>query len=568
MEDSITLPNNLALLKAMILDYQGKLTDKDKALAQEREALKKERETSRKKCEELKKEREQSQVFSKKIEDQKVEMARQHEKINQLRQRVQHLLNQRYSKKSEKLHDDQLSLFDEADLIQDIATKEIKKLNEIVVAEHTRQSSARKPLPKDLPREKIIHDLSEEEKQCACGHVLHRIGEDISEKLEFVPAQIKVIEHIRCKYACRACENMKIATLPLQPIPKSIASPGLLSHILISKYADHLPLYRQEVILQRMGIDLARATLCTWVLRCAELMEPLVVLLKEMICKGSYVQADETFLQVLNEPNKSNDSKSYMWVYRGGLLEKKAIVYEYQPSRAGIAAEKFLMGFEGVLQTDAYSGYHRFNLIEKIIQVACWAHVRRKFMEIIKISKEKGKAFEAILMIRKLYAIEKEAREKFLDFTERQTLRQERAPPILKEFKEWLDKTILQVPPQSQLSKAIAYALNQWPMLTVYVDYGEIEIDNNLVENAIRPFALGRKNWLFMGSERGARAGAIFYSLLATCKINLIEPYAYFKYILDQLPRCKTDEERRVLLPQFVKSGQLVKAYSQSTWDA
>ena len=561
MEDSIILPDNLALLKAMILDYQGKLTEKNEALRKNNKLLKQEREIS-------KKEREHYQTLSKKFKDQKIEMARQHEKINQLRQRLQYVLNQRYGKKSEKLSDNQLNLFDEADFIQDSATDEIKKINDVIVAEHTRRSSARKPLPKDLPREKIIHDLSEEEKQCTCGHALHRMGEDISEKLEFIPAQIKVIEHIRCKYACRGCEQIKMAALPLQPIPKSIASPGLLSHILISKYADHLPLYRQEVILQRMGVDLARATLCTWVLRCAELMEPLVVLLKEMICKGSYVQADETFLQVLNEPNKSNDSKSYMWVYRGGLPEKKAIVYEYQPSRAGVAAEKFLIGFEGVLQTDAYAGYNRFNLIEKVIQAACWAHVRRKFMDIIKVSKEKGKAFEAVLMVRKLYAIEKEAREKFLDFTERQALRQERAPPILKDFKEWLDKTILQVPPQSQLAKAIAYALNQWPMLTVYVDDGEIEIDNNLVENAIRPFAVGRKNWLFMGSERGARAGAIFYSLLATCKINLVEPYAHFKYILDQLPRCKTNDERRALLPQFVKSGQLVKAYSQSTWDA
>jgi transposase len=567
MEDSITLPNDLTLLKEMILDYHGKLSEKNRELKENRNALKETDEV-------LEKERIESEILTKEIHDQrkeiqyqKNEIARQHNKIDQLRQRLQYLLNQRYGRKSEKLSDNQLNLFDEADLIQDSATQEIKKIDEILVAAHARQSSARKPLPKDLPREKIIHDLSEEEKQCACGHILHRMGEDVSEKLEFIPAQIKVIEHIRCKYACRACEKIKMATLPLQPIPKSIASPGLLSHILISKYADHLPLYRQEVILQRMGVDLARATLCTWVLRCAELMEPLIILLKEMICKGTYVQADETFLQVLNEPNKSNDSKRYMWVYRGGLPTKKAVVYDYQASRAGMAAEKFLVGFEGVLQTDAYAGYNRFNAIKNVIQAACWSHVRRRFMDIVKISKAKGKAFEAILMIRKLYVIEKEAKEKYLDFAERQALRQERALPLLTEFKQWLDKTGQHVPPQSQLSKAISYALNQWSMLTVYVDYGEIEIDNNLVENAIRPFALGRKNWLFMGSETGARAGAVLYSLLATCKLNLVEPYAYFKYILDQLPHCKIDEQRRALLPQFVKSDQLVKAYSQSTWD-
>jgi transposase len=268
----------------------------------------------------------------------------------------------------------------------------------------------------------------------------------------------------------------------------------------------------------------------------------------------------------MNKPDKPNGAKSYMWIYRGGLPEKRSVVYEYQASRAGISAEKFLAGFEGVLQTDAYRGYNRFSAIKTVIQAGCFAHVRRKFMDIINVSKAKGKVFEAILIIRKLYAIEKEAKGKFLDFTEHQALRQERALPLLKELKEWLDKTIQHVPPQSEIAKAISYALNQWAMLTVYVNHGEVEIDNNLVENAIRPFALGRRNWLFMGSETGARAGAIFYSLLNTCKINCVEPYAYFKYILDQLPHCKTDEERRALLPQFVKSEQLVKGYSQSTW--
>ena len=558
MENSITLPDDPALLKVMILSYQGQLAAQDKALREERKALKEERETS-------KKERLAYEALCKALTHQKSEIACQHEEINRLRQRIQALLNQRYGKKSEKLSDNQLNLFDEADFSASLSAEVSEETHEMVISEHTRRSVGRKPLPKDLPREKIIHDLSEEEKQCTCGHRLHCMGEDISEKLEFIPAQIKVIEHIRRKYACRRCEHVKIAALPLQAIPKSIASPGLLSHILLCKYADHLPLYRQEIILQRMGIDLPRATLCGWVLRCAELMDPLVVLLKDMICQGSYVQADETFLQVLNVPHKSNDSKSYMWVYRGGLPEKKSVVYEYQASRAGISAEKFLAGFEGVLQTDAYGGYNRFGAIKTVIQAGCFAHVRRKFMDIIKISKAKGKAFEAILMIRKLYTIEKEARVKFLDFTERQALRQEQALPILEELKAWLDNTIQHVPPQSEMAKAISYTLNQWAALIVYVNHGEVEIDNNLVENAIRPFALGRKNWLFMGSETGARAGAIFYSLLNTCKINLVEPYAYFKYILDQLPRCKTDEERRALLPQFVQSDQLTKGYLQST---
>lgn len=491
------------------------------------------------------------------------------EEIERLNFLLQQALIYRYGKRSEIIPSNQLSFFDEADVPEEIAVEEIKQADEeITIPAHTRKHPGRKPLPKALPRERVIYDLSDKEKICACGHTLHQIGEDISEKLEFVPAQLKVIEQVRCKYACRACEGgVKMAPLPLQPIPKSIATPGLLSHIIICKYEDHLPLYRQEKILERIGIDLARSTLCFWVLSCAELMSPLVHLLKEIIQAGSYTQADETPVQVLNEPKKSNTSKSYMWVYRGGLEKEKSIVYDYQPSRAGDAAINFLRGFKGFLQTDGYSGYNGFAINKDVTQAGCWAHARRKFVAIVKTSKSPGKAHEAISTIKKLYAIEKEAHEKKLNHVERQLLRQEKAKPILDKFKIWLEKTHAGVPPKSNIGLAIQYAINQWDMLITYIDYGECEIDNNLIENNIRPFALGRKNWLFMGSDRGARAGAVFYSLIATCKLYDIEPYAYFKYVLDQLPRHKTDEERKKLLPHCVDRELLAKAYAQATWD-
>jgi transposase len=463
------------------------------------------------------------------------------DEIADLRFKLQKALMARFGRRTEKFSPHQLNLFDEAAPSEPDVTQDIQQADEeITIASHTRKKSGRKPLPKHLPREQIVHDLRDEEKICACGHALHRIGEDISEKLEFIPAQVKVIQHVRCKYACRACEGAVImAALPPQPIPKSIASPGLLSHVIVSKYEDHLPLYRQEQMLQRMGIEMARATLCFWVLKSAEVLRPLRDGLKEDIIIHTYTQADETPVQVLNEPDKPNTSKSYMWVYYGGTPDKKSIVYDYQPTRSGQAAANFLYGFKGVLQTDGYGGYNPFDSKPDVIHIGCWAHCRRKFAEIIKVSKTSGKAVVAVNYIRQLYAIEKEARENHGSHEQRYHLRQQRAGPILLEFKSWLDETQHQVPPQSHIGKAIAYALNQWHLLIKYIDHGEVEIDTNRLENMIRPFALGRKNWLFMGSDKGAEAGAIIYSLLATCKANLIEPYAYLKYVLDQLPRCK-----------------------------
>ena len=490
------------------------------------------------------------------------------DEIVDLRFKLQKALMARFGRRTEKFSPHQLNLFDEAAPSEPDVTQDIQHADEeITIASHTRKKSGRKPLPKHLPREQIVHDLRDEEKICACGHALHRIGEDISEKLEFIPAQVKVIQHVRCKYACRACEGAVImAALPPQPIPKSIASPGLLSHVIVSKYEDHLPLYRQEQMLQRMGIEMARATLCFWVLKSAEVLRPLRDGLKEDIIIHTYTQADETPVQVLNEPDKPNTSKSYMWVYYGGTPDKKSIVYDYQPTRSGQAAANFLYGFKGVLQTDGYGGYNPFDSKPDVIHIGCWAHCRRKFAEIIKVSKTSGKAVVAVNYIRQLYAIEKEARENHGSHEQRYHLRQQRAGPILLEFKSWLDETQHQVPPQSHIGKAIAYALNQWHLLIKYIDHGEVEIDTNRLENMIRPFALGRKNWLFMGSDKGAEAGAIIYSLLATCKANLIEPYAYLKYVLDQLPRCKTDAERKKLLPYAVDPLELVKAYSQPTW--
>jgi len=411
----------------------------------------------------------------------------------------------------------------------------------------------RRPIPKDLPREVILHDIAEHEKVCGCGTLLVCIGEEVSEQIKYIPAQLRVVQHVRPKYACKPCqENVKIAPMPRLLLPKSLATPELVAHTIIAKYCDHIPLYRQQGIWDRLGIDMPRSSLCGWLLKVAQLCEPLVKRLQQNIIVYDYVQADETTVQVLNEVGRSNQSKSYLWCYRGGGVQP-SIVYEYQETRGGYHAEEFLAGFKGYLQSDAYVGYHFADKDGDKVRVGCMAHARRKFADIIKLAKTPGLAHEAIHFFKALYRIEKEAREAKVSPEERFRLREEKAKPMLTAFKAWLDSYLTKTPTQSKISEAIRYTLSNWELLTNYLKDGRIEIDNNLLENAIRPFALGRKNWLFMGSPSGARAGAIFYSLIETCKANHIEPYQYFCAMLHRIRACVSEEDYRKLLPQFIQ---------------
>ncbi|HVY53744.1 MAG TPA: IS66 family transposase [Gammaproteobacteria bacterium] len=280
--------------------------------------------------------------------------------------------------------------------------------------------------------------------------------------------------------------------------------------------------------------------------------EPLVKLLQKLIIHYDYAQADETTVQVLDEVGRSNKTKSYMWCYCGGG-KTTSIVYEYQPTRGGYHAEQFLNGFKGYLQSDAYSGYNFIDKNNDITRVGCMAHARRKFTDVIKASKSNGLATEAIKYFRALYKIEKDMRENNLSPEKRCDLRDEKSKPILTSFKTWLDIHLTKTPEQSKIGLAIRYSLSNWDELTAFLKDGRIEIDNNLLENAIRPFALGRKNWLFAGSPSGAKAGAILYSLIETCKANNVEPYKYFCAMLHSLRHCKSAEDYQKLLPQFIQ---------------
>lgn len=488
--------------------------------------------------------------------------------ITRLRHQLNVLLQHRFGRKSEQLENPaQGYLFDEADLSESSLEKIETTDESITIASYERKKPGRKPLPKELPRIQEIHDLEESEKLCSCGHALTKIGEVKSEQLEFIPAQVHVIEHIRLKYACKQCEEtIKLAAMPKQPIPKSIATPGLLSHILVSKFMDHLPFYRQEHILQRMGIDIERATLCHWAQKCGELLKPLINQMHDEMRGYDIGYADETVLQVLKEPNRPASSKSYMWLFIGGDPKKRSFIYEYHPSRGHEVADTFWKGFKGYLHTDGYSAYQVLfknptNSITGITGVHCWAHARRKYIEITKTTRKEGLAHWAVKHIAKLYQLEAWYKDKGLKPEEIYQARQKKPKLLLAQFKIWLDEQIRNVPPQSPIGKAMSYCLKYWDNLMRYLEDGRLEIDNNRTERSIKPFVMGRKAWLFHDSVKGAHAGAVIYSLIETCKDHSIEPYAYLKYVLTQIPYCQHPEEYEKLLPFNIDRNLLRKQW-------
>jgi len=475
------------------------------------------------------------------------------QEISALEFRIAKLLAEKYGRRTETFpHPQQNDLFDEAIISREEISIVEALEQEIQVASFTRKKSGRKPLPDFFPREEIIYDLSENEKQCSCGCALTEIGSDKSEQLDIIPAVFKVLVHVRKKYACKACEeNVQIAALPVMPIPKSIAAPSLLAHVLVCKYADHLPLYRQENILQRSGVDIARSTMSHWVIKCAALLKPLVTLMRIKINQHDVAYADETTLQVLKEKDRTAESKSYMWYFAGGPIEKRCIVYEYHPTRAAKIAQVFFENYQGYLHCDGYAGYEALFLNEKIIGVGCWAHARRKFAAIVKANKKNpGFAQEALNIMQKVYHLEKIAKEAAYNLEQIQVMRDTRAKPILEDLKARLELKISLASPGSPISDAMKYTLKQWPKLMNYLKDPRLEIDNNASERAIKHFAVGRKNWLFSDSIDGAHAGAIIYSLLETCRAHKVEPFTYFKAVLNKLPTIdNTPEALEALLP-------------------
>jgi len=453
--------------------------------------------------------------------------------------------DQLFGRKSEKTRPDndpnQPSLFDELEETckEELDSEEVTT----VVHSHTRTRGHRKPLPDSLPRRDVIHDLSDEEKQCACGHVMEKIGEEVSEKLHYIPATVEVERHIRCKYACKHCEGtesegihptVKIAAPEPALIPKSFATAGLLAWILTAKFDDAMPFYRQEKQFSRIGVELSRTTMCRWSQQVYAQLVPLLEIMKTYLRSGPLIGLDETTVQVHGEQGRENTSTSYMWVARGGPPEKTILWFQYDPGRSGRVAESIIGDYQGNVQTDGYAGYNFLDSREGIRHAACWAHVRRKFDEAARAAKKAVSAKMALNIIGKLYRIEDEIRD--MDAAARQNARQEKSRPVAEEFFMWLEKKTLEVNPESLMGKAVSYAFKQKTRLLQFLNDGHILLDNNLVENAIRPFVVGRKNWLFSGSPEGAEASAGLYSLVETAKAADLDPYWCLRYIFEKLP--------------------------------
>ncbi len=460
-----------------------------------------------------------------------------------------------FGKSSEK-SPGQAELFDEAELDSidsEALTAGVTEDNEPSQDKPTAKAkSGRKPLPKSLERIIKEYDLPEADKLCDCGCQKIHIGDEVSEQLDIIPAIIQVIQHRRKKYACKTCEGkIKVAGLPDQPIPKSNASPGLLAHIAVAKYQDSLPLKRMEIIFARIGIHLPRNTQANWMIKCRELLMPLYNLLNDQLLSSGYIHMDETPVQVLKEPDKSPDSKSYMWVRKTGDPNRPIILFDYASSRRSDVATSLLPDYQGYLQTDDYPGYNRVAKEKGITQLGCFAHARRKFVEAQKVSPSKkgkvSKADMAVELIKRLYQIEKEIKGK--EPAEKFKIRQEKSKPQLEKIKTWLDKSLQNTLPKGKTGNALAYMYKNWSKLTLYINDGRLNIDNNSVENAIRPFAIGRKNWMFSDSQEGANASAMLYSIIETAKANDVEPYIYLKTVFTKLPQAKSLEDIEKLLP-------------------
>jgi transposase len=464
-----------------------------------------------------------------------------------------------FASKSEKTTPEdrlQMRLFDEAENESDESESPPQ---ETINYTREKKRGGRKPFSESIPREEVILDIEDLEKRCACGHQMVRIGEEVSEQLDVVPAQVKVIRTVRPQYGCHNCEGsgdedkpaVRIAPMPPRMLPQSTAAEGLLAHIVTGKFCDALPLYRQERIFARLGGDVSRKNMANWMMGLAERLQPLKEALWIYLRAGPLIHADETSLQVMKELGRANTSKSYMWVFKGGPPGQPVVLFQYEPSRSSKIAQNILGGYQGAVQTDGYAGYNFLDSQENVLHLGCWAHARRMFVKAEKVSKNNAAAKQVLSFIGKIYKEEKVLRTRLdngtLESSDFLAKREDAVSPILAKLKEYLEKKMLYLLPSGLLGQAVSYTLGQWNILENYLKVVEATPDNNPVENSIRPFVIGRKNWLTAGSPRGAGASAFLYTLVETAKANGLEPYFYLRFLFLRFPSCSVDEHKTLL---------------------
>lgn len=495
----------------------------------------------------------------------KRENGKQQLEIELLKEQLDLLRAHIFGSKSEK-RAEQPPLPGQLSYLEDSAPEEPERSESeepVQVPPHKRKKSGRKPLPEHLPRIVETIDIPESEKWCGCGLKLCRIGQEISEQLEYIRARLRVIRYIRYKYACEGCEGLeteggtvKIASPPKVILPKSIASAGLLAQIMCDKFVDALPFYRQEKRFLRLGYEISRTNMANWAIKLGEILIPLCNLLREELLSGPLINMDETTLQVLKEAGRAPTSKSHMWVQRGGASGKPVIYFHYDPSRGSDVAQTLLEGYRGVLQTDGYSSYDFVEKLPQILHALCWAHARRKFMDVIKAKGKRSKpgyADKVIDLIGELYDLERDWKKENCSDPQKVALRKEHSRPILEELFQLLEEIAPITPEKGLLGVAVNYTLKRKEGLMLYLEHGFLSPDNNLAENAIRPFVIGRKNWLFCSTPAGAAASARLYSLIETAKANDLDPFEYLKFLFEQLPDAETNEQLRSLLPQNIE---------------
>lgn len=466
-----------------------------------------------------------------------------------------------FAKKNEKLtNEDKLQgvLFDE---LEDSLSDEVAESETVRKTQDKKSGKrpGRKPIPKDIPRIKVIIDVDAKDKLCpCCSKERPLIPTKPTEELDFIPARIIVKEYDIKKYGACSCDEFKNredlpgiieGKAPKRFIPGGIASPSLVANIITNKFCDALPFYRQNRIFNRIGIDLSRQNMSNWALTASRKCEPLIEHMRKYIISGKLINMDETTVQVLKEKDRAAHTKSYMWVMTGGVETKRVVLFNYAPTRKQETPVKLLKGYKGILQTDGYSGYNKAVKDYGLWHVGCLAHGRRKFWDLTKVVKKKGKAHKGVTFFSRLYEVNNSLKKMNLSVNDFVKRRREKSIPIWQEFYKWLHENKDRVAPDSPISKAINYSINQYKNLVRYLKYAEVSPDNNIAENAIRPFCIGRKNWLFNNTPRGAYSSAVLYSLVETAKINKIEPDKYLNYIFSEITDKGEDIDLDSLMP-------------------
>jgi transposase len=485
------------------------------------------------------------------------------EEIESIHRKYKAALAKYFSPTKEKVSQEQagqLGLFNECETFIDEDKKESPPEKEecIVINEYTRKKGGKRKLPDYLPVEEHIYELGESERECKyCGKTHPVIGEERTEELDIIPMQIKKVVHIAKKYGPCSCDEFLHsgdkeiikAEKPKRIIPYSFVSPGLLAYVIDMKYNYALPFYRLSKKFEAIETDISRATLCNWSMLASEKCEALYAAMREYIKCGKVIQMDETTVQVLHEEGKAAETKSFMWVMRGGVTNGKLTLFNYSPTRNSTVPLELLKGFKGFLQTDGYEGYSKAVTEYGLTHVGCLAHIRRKFFDALKADKKSKTAAHALKLIARIYLIEKKLRDENLLPDKFIKKRKDEVVPILTEFKKWLDEKQVYLTPKTDSGKAVNYAIGQWDNFSNYLDSAELTPDNNIIENAIRPFVIGRKNWLFSNTPRGAKSSALLYSLVESAKDNNLNVYNYLRYIFTKLPYADSPDEIRKLLP-------------------